>query len=200
MIYNEEAKLWIPDDSVKTDRCWRFITRNVKDLDAGIEWTKKRSVALQAGGHIGIFPNYLAGHFTSVITYEPDPDLYECLSNNARPRVFHCQAALGVESGFGKFRRAVGGTGALDPRSDFDVGVVAFDDASTDVNFIHLDVEGGEVEALIGMRSMIERCSPTLQLEILPRFKDEIYAYVESIGYRVANDTRRDHVFVRDAK
>ncbi len=200
MIYNEEAQLWLPDDSVKMDRRWRFITRNVHDLDAGIAWTKKRSAALQAGGHVGIFPNYLAGHFTQVFTYEPDPDLYECLENNARPRVFHCNAALGVESGPGKFRRATGGTGALDPRGDLDVEIVAFDDTETDVNFIHLDVEGGEVEALVGMRSTIERCSPTLQLEILPRFKDAIYEYIESIGYKLACDTRRDHVFVRDQK
>ena len=97
-------------------------------------------------------------------------------------------------------RRATGGTGALDPRGDLDVEIVAFDDTETDVNFIHLDVEGGEVEALVGMRSTIERCSPTLQLEILPRFKDAIYEYIESIGYKLANDTRRDHVFVRDEK
>jgi FkbM family methyltransferase len=199
MIFNAEANLWLPEESVKMDRCWRFITKNVPDLNAGIAHVKKRSVALQAGGHIGIFPNYLAGHFTTVITYEPDPDLYECLVRNALPRVEALNFALGAESAPGRFRRSLGGTGALDTHGDHDVGVLAFDDTGLDVNFIHLDVEGGEVEALAGMRSMIERCSPVLQLEVLRRFKDELYAYVDSIGYEVVNDRSRDHVFKRKA-
>lgn len=201
MIYNEEAQLWLPDDTVKTDRCWRFIKRNAPDLDAGLAWVKKRSVAVQAGGHIGIFPNYLAGHFMEVITFEPDPDLYECLLKNRRPRVRTVNAALSSKSQELKFRRNVGGTGAIAEDGDTSVWAVPLDSSGVQgVNFIHLDVEGHEVEALRGAAALIERCSPVLQLEILPRFKDEIYDYVQSIGYRVVCDARRDHVFTRGGK
>ena len=201
MIFNEEAQLWLPDDSVKMDRCWRFITKNVHDLDTGLAWVKKRGVAVQAGGHVGIFPNYLAGHFTEVITFEPDPDLYACLLKNHRPRVRTVNAALSSKSQEVMFRRNVGGTGAIDGDGDLSIWAIPLDSSGVqNVNFIHLDVEGHEVEALRGAASLIERCSPTLQLEILPRFKDMIYDYVQSIGYKLACDRRRDHVFVRDEK
>ena len=200
MIYNEEAQLWLPEESVKMDKCWRFIKRNSADLDAGLAWVKKRSVALQAGGHVGIFPNYLAGHFVEVYTFEPDPDLYACLHQNKRPRVHAIQAALSSSTGEAVFRRNLGGTGALVPDGDLTVKTIAFDELDVDVNFVHLDVEGHEVEALRGAASMIDACSPILQLEILPRFKDMIYDYVLSIGYKLVCDRRRDHVFARDPK
>lgn len=166
-----------------------------------LAWTKKKGVAVQAGGHIGIFPNYLAGHFADVVTFEPDPDLYACLYMNKHPRVRSVNSALSSKTQEVNFRRNVGGTGAIDPTGDLSVWAIPLDSSGVqNVNFIHLDVEGHEVEVLRGASALIERCSPTLQLEILPRFKDEIYDYVQSIGYRVANDTRRDHVFVRDAK
>lgn len=201
MIFNEEAQLWLPDGSVKMDRCWRFITRNVHDLDAGIAWTNKFSRAIQAGGHVGIFPNYLATKFSNVVTFEADPGLYDCLVRNAAPNVGTCDAALSSKTGQARFRRNFGGTGQLTADGDIEVQTLSIDESGClAANFIHLDVEGHEVEVLRGAERLIKRCSPTLQLEILPRFKDEIYAYIETIGYRVVCDTRRDHVFVRDTK
>lgn len=200
MIYNAEARLWLPDDSVKMDRCWRFITRNVQDLDAGIAWTKKKGHALQAGGHVGIFPNYLAKFFDTVFTFEPDPELYDCLEKNALQNVNHSNSALFSESGVGTFKPSVSGTGRLDAEGSWTVSTLAFDELFLPLHFIHLDVEGEEVEVLRGAAKTIERCSPVIQLEILPRFKDRIYTHMDSIGYRVVCDTRRDHVFMRIGK
>lgn len=200
MIFNAEADLWVPDETVKTDRCWRFIKRNVADLETGISYVKRRSVALQAGGHIGIFPNYLAKQFDRVYTFEPDPSLFPCLQRNAAPNVVPIYSALSSKTGTGQFKSNVGGVGRIDLAGEFTVKTIAWDEMDVDVNFIHLDVEGHEVEALKGAAQMIEAVSPVLQLEILPRFKDEIYDYVQSIGYVLANDSRRDHVFVRVRK
>jgi len=197
MIWNEEAQLWIPDDSVKSDKCWRFIKRNTHDLDTGVKFVKKRSVALQAGAHIGIFPNHLAGIFDRVIAFEPDPNLFACFNRNALPNVEAYNFALTSVTGDVKFHGNVSGVGHVADDGKLTVKGFAYDEMDVDVNFIHLDVEGHEVEALRGAASMIEACSPVLQLEILPRFRDGIYDYVQSIGYRVACDTCRDHVFVR---
>jgi len=200
MIWNDEAQLWLPNESQKMDKCWRFIKRNVHDLDAGIAWVRKPGIAVQAGGHVGIFPNYLAGHFIQVLTFEPDPELYPCLLRNRRPRVTAFPYALSNTSGTAFFKSAPGGTGALDKDGMTPVETVTIDECGQRVNFIHLDIEGGEVNALRGAQMVIARDQPVIQLEILPRFKDEIYAFMETIDYKVVNDTRRDHVFTRDGK
>ena len=201
MIWNDEAQLWIPDDSVKMDRCWRFITRNTGDLDKGIAWTRKFNRAIQAGGHVGIFPNYLAAKFKNVVTFESDPDLYSCLVRNVKANVVTCDAALSSGSGKARFRRSLSGTGQIADDGDLEVQTTSIDGSGClKADFIHLDVEGHEVEVLRGAERLIARCSPTIQLEILPRFKDQIYEYMESIGYRVVCDTCRDHVFTRGGK
>lgn len=201
MIWSDEAKLWLPSESVKMDRCWRFIQRNTGDLDKGISWVKKRSVAVQAGGHIGIFPNHLAKFFDTVATFEPDPVLYECLLLNRAENVKSVNAALHVRSEELSFRSSMSGTGAVTPDGDTLVWGIPLDSSGvTDVNFIHLDVEGHEVQALRGAVALIERCSPVIQLEILPRFKDQIYEYMDSIGYKVVCDACRDHIFTRGGK
>lgn len=197
MIFNEEAGMWLPDDSTKSDRCWRFIKRNLPDLEAGISRVKKRSVALQAGGHIGLFPNYLAKQFDKVYAFEPDPTLFPCLHRNAAPNVIPVYSALSSKTGSSAFMTSVSGVGRIDLAGEFTVKTIAWDEMDVDVNFIHLDVEGHEVEALKGAARMIEAVSPVIQLEILPKFKDEIYDYVQSIGYGVVDDSRRDHVFER---
>ena len=197
MMWNDEAQLWLPDDSVKMDRCWRFIRKNAPDLAAGIAWTKKRGIAIQAGGHVGIFPNFLASHFDEVLAFEPDPTLFECLRKNRREGVVPFPYALSYFKGKAPFMPNVSGRGSLREDGSVYVETTTIDHLHERVNFIHLDVEGGEINALRGAHETICRHSPVLQLEILPRFKDEIYAYIETIGYRVANDTRRDHVFVR---
>lgn len=200
MIYSGEAELWLPEASVKMDRCWRFIKRNVHDLDAGIAWCRKKGIAIQAGGHVGIFPNYLAGHFTEVYTFEPDPALFACLLKNRHPQVVPFPYALHSFKGSASFRTNSGGTGGLHESGDLVVKTMTIDELHERVNFIHLDVEGAEVDVLIGAHETIARHSPTIQLEILPRFKDSVYSYMSIIGYKVVNDTRRDHVFTRDGQ
>lgn len=207
MIYNTKAKLWLPNNTVKMDRCWRFIQRNTRDLTHGIARTsKKRSVAVQAGAHVGIFPNHLAGFFDTVFTFEPDPDLFECLKLNAKPNVVISPFALSDVTSTVRYRRNVNGTGmvlrdgvyAPEGDEEIDVQAVTLDTIEMPgVNFIHLDVEGYEIDVLRGAALLIEKCSPVLQLEILPRFQKRIYGYIEAIGYQLATDAGRDHVFKR---
>lgn len=197
MIYNDEAQLWLPDDSVKTDRCWRFITRNTPDLDKGTANVKKRTVAVQAGGHVGIFPNYLAKTFGTVYTFEPDPVLFDCLCRNAAKNVQPINAALSNQQGHARFRPNVGGTGALNDDGELEVRTLTLDGLNLRPRFIHLDVEGHEVEVLQGAKHLMNICNPVLQLEVLPRHRDRLYDYLAGIDYVLATDACRDHVFVR---
>lgn len=198
MIYNEEARLWLPEESVKMDRCWRFIRRNTKELDAGLNYVKHRRVAIQAGGHVGIFPNYLSRFFERVITFEPDPQLYECLEKNALHNVSHSNSALYSEPGVGAFLPNINGTGKLDAEGGWTVSTVTLDELELpEVGFIHLDIEGGEIDALRGAKTLITRYSPVLQLEILSRFEQRLYDYLYQIEYVPVATELRDHVFIR---
>lgn len=54
------------------------------------------------------------------------------------------------------------------------------------VDFIKIDVEGMEIDALEGGRTTIERCRPALVVEHLKIGKDAPRAWMEAIGYQVS--------------
>src|SRR5210317_451863 len=54
-----------------------------------------KRVVVQAGGACGIYPAYLAEHFSVVYTFEPNPELFRCLISNAdNPDIFKIPMGL----------------------------------------------------------------------------------------------------------
>jgi len=132
-----------------------------------------RSVIVQAGANVGVYPVALTDHFSMVVTYEPDPTNYTCLVKNlaARDSLRRVQA----------FNAALGQTAGtcapveVHPRNcgahrvDFgrgNVRVVRIDDLGLErCDCIWLDVEGSELFALKGAAATVERFSPTIACE-----------------------------------
>jgi FkbM family methyltransferase len=72
--------------------------------------------------------------------------------------------------------------------------VVAIDDVigDADVSFAKLDIEGAELRALQGARRLLERCHPTLVLEINPWFlegfglqAEDLTGFLTGLGYEL---------------
>lgn len=153
--------------------------RHVRDA---IEFARKGpgSIAIQAGGNMGLWPLAMAPHFGQVHTFEPDADSFRFLVRNTQDfkQIFRYQQALGASHGecgidhksLGSHKVDVNGQGV-------DVTTVdsIFLNGQHHVALIQLDVEGFELPALMGAERTILRHKPVIQLEL--RGFGEQYGY-----------------------
>lgn len=176
------------------------------DLDVAVTSCRQRRTAIQAGGNMGVWPWLLATKFARVITAEPEPECFACLDANVTDaNVEKMQAAFGAVPGMVEINYMAGNLGAqwamLDPR-----GVspqIRIDDLGvTDCDLIYLDIEGGEMPALIGAQDTIAASKPVIVVE--DKGLSERYGYAKGEaehmlarhGYRVVARPHRDVVLV----
>jgi FkbM family methyltransferase len=173
----------------------------VKDCEWATKRCKTARTVIQAGGYIGLWPKKLSGLFDRVITFEPVAELREALYRNCKGlgNVSVKDFALGATSGYSDFSWCPHGRSGLrtTPSSE-PVHVEPIDTFSfQEVDLIYLDLEGGEPAALEGARETIERCSPTIVVEINPPMKDITPKTLEKLGYEFICKAHTDHLFKR---
>ena len=131
---------------------------------------------VDVGANIGFYAlmlnSYLNGQ-GAIICLEPDPtNLIELLANVAANRLEQqisiLPMAAGSEDGTVSFEPGLNAHAA--ENGTMQVAVRKLDSLNlAQVDFIKMDVEGYEGAVLDGARSLIERCRPTLFLELHPR-------------------------------
>ena len=184
--------------------------RDLPCLEAVIAQTPGRTVAVQAGGNLGIFPKRLARDFATVYTFEPAADLFAMLVRNApEPNIVKFQAAVGDSHegvSLSRIRRDdkphhhegithVCGPGAIPTLRIDDLGLRVCD-------LICLDVEGWECQALRGAAATIARCRPVVVVEVNKNTAfvgvtlDQVRALVTVHGYRFVARLRSDELYV----
>lgn len=159
--------LWPAEDRF----CWPVVFNTVSDMEPAIALTPGRKVAVQAGGNCGVWANELAKSFETVYTFEPDPRNFHCLEHNIVDNVVAYNVGLGrsdYRAGMGLDAKEARNLGALyvDPEGD-GVDIVALDHflPFEHLDYVCLDIEGFEMQALEGMRGLLEKFHPVLQLE-----------------------------------
>lgn len=165
----------------------------------------RRRTVIQAGGHVGIFANEMAGKFKSVLTFEPDADNFKCLIRNVtHENVCAHNMALGQEAGsIALVERDDHNSGSigLDPDGVATVPVVAVDELEPEsVDLIYLDIEGMEGPALWGASKTIRRDLPLIVcenkgLEHLTKTEGVLEQFMVQHGYRKVARLMRDDVF-----
>lgn len=179
-------------------------------LEHALKHVKGRAVAIQAGGHIGTVPVYLADRFSAVYTFEPDPENFAALTANAfqrHPLAIHpARGVLGQKRGTVRMFRSLKSTGQhrVDPKAKpGHTPVFRIDDLDLPaVDLIALDVEGFEIPALAGAFETLKRCRPVVMAEENKRGAEQGYAAGElevamrMVGYVVAGRVADDWVFV----
>jgi len=140
------------------------------------EAVRDGAVVLDIGAHLGYFTVLAAKRGATVLAFEPNPRTIAHLRRNlalngVTDHVRVVQRAVGGEPGTASFFLSRGGDeSSLHAHSPEDEPVtveVVPVDAETDglrVDVIKMDVEGGEVEALRGMRRTLADASPGLAL------------------------------------
>lgn len=193
--------------------CQAVVFGTVTDMEPALALCKGRHLAVQAGGNCGVWANWLAGHFATVITVEPDADNFECLEVNvARHRhVYPINAALGAEADFGQSGELVRedrNIGAHYVKPDLSGASGEFVFTSIDylvaahvdvpVDYLCLDIEGFELRALHGAIGTIMRWRPVIQVEdkgLSKHYgtqKGDIERWLAKYGYQVAARPHRD--------
>jgi FkbM family methyltransferase len=154
----------------------RLLKRDLPGLETVLRYVPGRQVAVQAGGNLGLWPKRLAQEFGTVYTFEPDPDWFALLKQNApEPNIIAEQVALtadGAPVALSRERRDdsrrngaheglthVIGPGSIPSRRLDSLGLPVCD-------LLCLDVEGYELRVLQGAIGTLARCRPVLALEI----------------------------------
>lgn len=169
------------------------------------------SVAICAGGYIGIMPRIYSQHFARVWTFEPDELNWACLEKNtAQLKNVRCvPAGLGSQSDFGQVVHDVPNSGASymvcghgDGKA---VPIMALDYLMpSGCDLLQLDVEGMEIFALEGAEKTIHEFQPLIVVEIKPEqckrygyLPAELDAWLGERGYREdrAAQRRNDHIY-----
>jgi FkbM family methyltransferase len=192
---------WLMPAAVNPKLFQQWLAEAEERIELALPFVKERRCAVQAGGNLGYWPRLLAEKygFDMVLTFEPDPVNYECLEANAcgmggwRGKVAHAMAALGDRIGPAPWSRASEhkpGWHKVAPngcRPKYVSGTVWVDrldnDAPDYCDFLALDVEGYELEALKGAEQTIARCRPVVLFEDMGRSRFEGFRKRSTVAY-----------------
>jgi FkbM family methyltransferase len=184
-----------------------------REYEPGVTRYLTRSVlpgqtALDLGAHVGYFTLLLArlvGPAGRVVSFEPDPDNFLLLEQNVRTNGYR-NVSLEMSA---VSDRSLRGTlflselnsgdhrlfGEAD-RSGIEVDVVALDDRLADlqgvVRWIKMDIQGAELHAVRGMRTLFDSCPQlTVVTEFMPTalleagsLPEALFTFFDGLGFR----------------
>src|SRR5688572_13296401 len=194
-----------------SDACLKWSFRDLQNLDAALSLSRRRRVAVQAGGNLGLFPKRLAEEFDVVYTFEPDPELFVCMTRNAPEKnIVRMQAALGCSRNgvsVAGHRRDKSGRPAHEGLTHVSgpgkIPQIVLDDLQLrDVDLIYLDIEGYEMDALVGAKSTIMSCMPIIVVEINSNClhynvkPEQLREFITMMGYERRVSMNSDEVYV----
>ena len=182
-----------------------YLNKN-QDAELALQHCRQRRTAVQAGGHIGTWPVYLAARFERVFTFEPEGENFAALVANLADRgienVFPARGVLGRKARPHQLRLSTKSTGQHRIGKGVRVPGFTIDGLGLDqLDAIFLDVEGFEVPALQGALRTIERCQPVIMAEENKRAIDQGYRIgdlarlLRPLGYRKVEAVNEDLVF-----
>lgn len=133
-------------------------------------------VALDCGAHAGQMSalfGLVAGKKGKVIAFDPFPQNYHQVEAQARLNGFNLESPrAGVGSRHGTVSLSICGQMTAEVEQNLkgdmiDMKLVKIDDfIDAKPTFLKLDVEGAEVDALIGAREVLEKCRPRVFIEL----------------------------------
>lgn len=144
----------------------RLAFARLPDLHEAMKHIWNFGVCIQAGGNMGVWPQYLSTVFKVVYTFEPDPLNFRCLAANVREEnVFKFNTGLGHHSSPRDMKRTDNcGAHRMSEKSG-PIPVVNLDAFALECDFLQLDVEGFEHAALCGAAHTIMTHHPVIMIE-----------------------------------
>jgi FkbM family methyltransferase len=170
---------------------------------------KEGSVVFDLGAHVGYYSllsSVLVGQTGKVFAFEPLPRnlfyLNKHIQINKINNVTVIDAAVSDSSGWTFFDEIPGNVGSfkgqISPKGKLKVRTVGLDDLikrrETPIpNFVKIDIEGNELLALSGAKSLLANAHPTLFLSTHgPIIHKECCHFLKSLGYRLSSIDNKD--------
>lgn len=198
-----EDGLYWPE--IDVDSCYARTNVELYTVDSIIESIKNKRTIIHAGGNVGAYTLKFADAFDTVYVFEPDVTNFKCLCLNTadRENVFQFRAALGnraTQVSITKDNPENCGTFRI--KEDGNIPVVTIDSLRlTEVDCIHLDIEGYEMNALLGAENTIRAYRPLIVVEWLDYGKNygwdnkDIIKLLIDIGYTKMKQIGSDMMF-----
>ena len=210
LVIKNSQYLWWPKhdgaigDFEKPGSCWHYMKTHADVPYQISKHIPEKKVVVQAGGNCGFYVKQYAELFELVYTFEPEPLNFYCLTLNVTtPNVLKFQACLGnVHQGLsvGSFMPDIGSTHVTGAGP---IPTMRIDDlALMRCDLIHLDIEGFELNALMGAVDTINKFRPVIALEYYEAWSNrynttlaDIERFLENLGYEFVLDEQGDRVY-----
>lgn len=166
--------IWLPDDERHLQRYaegkpYGKWTYQGHKLLAALDYVKDMRVAVDIGGHCGLWSKELIKGFQAVVAFEPLERHRECFVRNVEADYILYPVALGEKNGYCNIKLVDGMSGCSHIDGEGEIPVRRLDDYELiDVDFIKVDCEGYEYFALKGGEETLLRYKPTVVVEQKP--------------------------------
>lgn len=138
--------------------------------EAAMKYVTGQGMAVDVGGHIGLWSFLMAHDFETVLAFEPMPTHQQCFLRNLKgfDNVALRIEALGAERGMVKVEtrtpNSSGDTGIVKGKGNIPMITLDEEDLQ-DVRLIKIDCEGYEANVIKGAEQTIKRSKPVIVVE-----------------------------------
>ena len=172
-------------------------------LEAALSYVKNFRVAVDIGGHCGLWSMHISKRFEFVHAFEPVALHQECFKLNAPAQnVMLYPVALGEREGSIAIHTSDGSSGDSWVDGEGAIPMKTLDSFTLpNVDFMKLDCEGYELFALRGAAETIALCHPVIVVEQKPGRAQkwglgeiDAVTYLESMGAKVLKVMSGDYI------
>ena len=219
---------WLPDDDkhiaekieedTRMNRGAGFQTEQRDySLALAAKFSKRRRLAIDIGGHVGLWSVDLAEFFKGVWIFEPVPQFRDCLVKNLKDKLEKTNYRIEPIALGNKFNQDVklklGGDNSGDTHisddGEISVPIKRLDSYGLkEVDYIKIDAEGYELEVLKGAEWTLAENKPMVVVEIKDKhfkrygteFLDGVKKHLEDRGYYIENVINSEAMFVHKSQ
>jgi FkbM family methyltransferase len=206
VVEKEGGWIWPAAD----ENSWKYQNEYQDLIDAVMPYVKNKGIMIQAGGNCGFMLSKFVNHFDYIYTFEPDPVNFYCLNQNVQAQnVVKMQMCLGVDNKPVNVQQLIrpnrpNDTGGVHIAGDGYIPSIKIDDLNLPgCDLIQLDVEGYELNAILGGVNTISKYKPTLCIEFCEKWlnryeatSDKLLDKLAELGYDHVLDHGVDKIFV----